>query len=141
MRELGPQQRRLLDLVAAAPQGLTVSELSRELDLTPRRCHQVVDSLRDRHLVTTTREQIGQQRGSGLPVWGVVAWTKRNLFERDADRWSASIEARAIARGAEAAREWATRRSTPHCRCCGQVLPSGLSLPTGPEATKDRIVR
>jgi hypothetical protein len=95
----------------------------------------VIASLKDRDLVATTREQVGEQR-PGLPVWGVVVWTRASLFERDSARWAAEIEAQAIARSADAAREWAERRTVRRCECCGQLLPSDLSLPTGPRAQK-----
>jgi hypothetical protein len=120
---LGPRQRQALCIVHANGR-ITVAELADALGLSARRTRDVITSLRMHRLVTITREQIGTQ-ASGLPVNGLVVWTASALFDRDADRWSAGIQARAIALSAQAARERASR-----CPCCGQQVP--LSVPTGP---------
>jgi len=119
-RGLGSVQLRLLDVLDRAGRGMTVAELAAALDVTPRRCREVVDSLRDRRRVAVTRERIATQ-SSGLPVHGNVVWTGRDLLRRDASRATAARYAEIQAGAEEAIHEWRERRGL--CPCCGQTVP------------------
>jgi transcription initiation factor IIE alpha subunit len=106
----------VLDVVNAKGHA-TVAELADALDLSDRRTRDVIASLRLHRLVMVTREQIRTQV-SGLPVNGLIVWTAAALDDRDADRWSAGLQAQAIARSEQAALDYQSR-----CPCCGQQVP------------------
>ena len=88
-------------------------------DLKPHRARRVVASLRARRLVEVTRERVGTQP-SGLPVHGLVVWSARALFDRDADRYFADVNER---------RREQDERAAWRCPTCHQPLP--LSGPAG----------
>ena len=129
-RRLGETQLALLDVLGASGR-LTVAELAERLGLAPRRCRKVVRSLAARRLLDLSRQQIGTQ-SSGLPIHGLVVWSVRAAFRRDADRATAARYAERLALTSAACAEHEARPVL--CPRCGQPWPRGLSVPPGAAA-------
>jgi hypothetical protein len=113
---------------------LPVRRLSGILDLSERRCREVLRSLHQRGAIDLTREQIATQETSGRPVHGLVAWSGRAAFRRDSDRrWREHYDA-LMTEHVRFVTEYERAMSVPRCPCCRQELltvPSGRKLADG----------
>lgn len=100
-RDLGPVQRRALQVIDAADGGITVPRLASVLGISDRRARYVVSSLVARQLVGVYVE------GGRRRVWSPGRLAERNLREY-----------------AERIRRMARLRlESPWCPTCGQTLP------------------
>ena len=130
-RDLGPVQRRLLDLIAGRhPGGFTIAALALRLGLTERRTRAVVASLAKRRLLATTVEQIETQP-SGRPIHGLVVrgWESYDdaMFARHNQARYRQIlrDTAAAVRDHEAAiAKWQAQIRAGRCPTCGQPLPA-----------------